>query len=205
MSVCFGYKHENAQMADALGSSIQPRTAIYTDGGHSPISAWVHIEDILQTRRFTVNHSKNLVDPITGNHINWVENRNKHIKKWLKGNRGGGSRSTRSLEFNLAEYLHNQWFTSNDPEQRFMFFIFNIWIHNGFDLVVDTISERAATIGGDANSTCTNILVNQTHGLESSPYLHKSDPGYMDTNDEEENPNDEGVITTACIHPCVIL
>ena len=30
-----------------------------------------------------------LVDPDTGNHINWVENKNKLIKGWLKNDRGG--------------------------------------------------------------------------------------------------------------------
>ena len=34
--------------------------------GHSKISAWNHLTDILQWERKTVNHSRHMVDPITG-------------------------------------------------------------------------------------------------------------------------------------------
>jgi hypothetical protein len=61
-------RHENCVDADALAETIsaEETTTIFTDGGHSAISAWYHLAAILNCERRTVNHSRHMVDPTTG-------------------------------------------------------------------------------------------------------------------------------------------
>jgi hypothetical protein len=125
-------KHENAKAADELAQTIEEKTPIFTDGGHSKISAWVHLETVLDTTRQTCNHSRHFVNPTTGVHINTVENRNKLLKKWLKNNRGGGSRNYNVLMNNLSEYLFKQWFSTGLIKHDLLSFLFALYNEYGF-------------------------------------------------------------------------
>ncbi len=62
-------RHENAEAADQLAlASVEPgsETTLFTDGGHSLISAWNHLPSLLNCERRTVNHSRHMVCPRTG-------------------------------------------------------------------------------------------------------------------------------------------
>jgi hypothetical protein len=124
--------HEICLMADGLTDTIAPGTPLFTDGGHSKISAWNHLANDLGSTRTTVNHSKNMVDRKSGTHINNVENRNKHLKGWLKAHRGGGSRNENVLHLNLAEYMFKQWFSTGRLKHDIGLFFYALWVQFGF-------------------------------------------------------------------------
>ena len=142
MAVIVSEVHENAEMADQIASqTIERGTPGFSDGGHSKISAWVHLPDVVGSPVKSVNHSKEFVNTeegeMKGAHINFGENRNKLLKKWLIAHRGGGSTTKASLVSNLGEYVFYQWFTpggSNEAVYKCLMFFFSLWICNGFSV-----------------------------------------------------------------------
>ena len=70
---------------------------------------------ILILRMFSGCECFDVIDPVTGNHINFIESRHKQLKFWLKHHRGGGSYSRNALFLNLCEYTFKQWYPWCSP------------------------------------------------------------------------------------------
>lgn len=130
----FSDKHECAAQADELVSAhVLPGTQLYTDGGHSTISAWAHVNalSVLSDCMFDEEHQ--FVDPRTGVHINTVEGRNSLVKLFLK-KRGGGSQSP-AVRQGTYQSLCQQWFSSGNASHDFFFF-FLYALHDRYGIVV---------------------------------------------------------------------
>lgn len=116
-------RHENCADADLLIPLIEKGSTVFTDGGHSRISAWNHFDRHFD--RKTCNHSKAYVSP-EGHHINTVEGRNKHFKGFNKHK----TKSMASMTATVSEYLYRQWFA---PRQGHLFWdclmlYFAMWV-----------------------------------------------------------------------------